>query len=75
MCINNGGIITKATHGYNPRGVHDTDLWGGRWRRGGGEICGVITIHSDIGGMISVGVTGKGVQHGQAPKTLHEKAL
>ena len=42
---------------------------------GGGDVCGFITMCSDIGGMPSVGVPGKGAQPGKALLRLHVQAL
>ena len=68
-------IITPSPHGENPQEVHDTYPWGGRRRRGVGDICGVITTCYDIGGMPGGGYPSKGAQSGQAPQTLHAKAM
>ena len=75
MWGNNVSIITTPPHGEIPWESHDTDPGGGRWRRGAGDICGVLLMRVEISGVTGGGVTRKGIQPGKTQRELHIHTL
>ena len=79
MWSDNSSIFTQEihgeTHGKSVTHTCGEDIGGGGGGEGRGAVCGVITMHPEVGDMPDGGMPGKGAKPSQDLQKLHVHAL
>ena len=70
-----GSVVTPPPHGESSRVSSATDPGGRRFRRGAGDIRGVLPMGTEVGGISGRQFPGEGEQPREDQVTLHVSAL
>ena len=71
----NGRVLSLSPHGENKLDSTSTDQGSRLWQRGTGDIHGVLSLGTEVGGVPSIWMCGKGKQLRETQITLHVSAL